>query len=143
MVCILIIDDNNAASAFLKLSLQGRCHRVIRGEDVWDAIAPGSGIVPDLVLINRDLKNHSGWQAFNFLKQAAPHLPAMVYVLEHLTAAYAGWISGAVEMVIPEIMRQAASRGASSGGQGLCGSTSCRPAARIAPFRQVCPENRS
>jgi len=143
MACILIIDDNHSASAFLKLSLQGRRHRVIRGVDIWEAIDPGSGFVPDLVLINRSLKNNSGWQAFNFLKQAAPHLPAMVYVLERLTSVSAGWIARAVEAVIPEVMREDPTVGDSQDRQDFFRTAICCPMARIAQFRHICPEDRS
>lgn len=137
MACILIIDDNHSASAFLKLSLQGRRHRVIRGVDIWEAVDPGGGCVPDLVLINRAFKNNSGWQAFNFLKQAAPHLPAMVYVLERLTSVSTGWIARAVEAVLPEVTREAAKGGDSSDRQVFFRTAFCCPMARIAQFRQV------
>jgi CheY-like chemotaxis protein len=137
---ILIIDDNHAASAFLKLSLQGRRHRVNRSVNFWDAIDP-AGIAADLVLINRAFKNNTGWQAFNFLKQAAPHLPAMVYVLEHRTAANAGWIIRAVETVIPEFMREAAPLPHFTDTGTPRRTAVCCPIARIAQFRQVLPDN--
>ena len=103
MASIWIVDDKTAASAFLKLSLMRRRHRVRRGVVIRDAMDAPADMAPDLILINRDFANESGWQVFNQLKQAVPHLPAMVYVLREFTAANAKWIGRVVDAAILEI----------------------------------------
>lgn len=103
MANIMIIDDNEAASAFLKLSLMRRRHKVIRCVDIDNAMNPTSGFVPDLVLINQAMNNYSGWHEFSSLKKVVPDLPALVYALEQLTVANVDWTIRAVETVINEI----------------------------------------
>ena len=107
MAKILIIDDNRAASAFLKLHLMYHHHQVIRRTDIKDAIDPATGVMSDIVLINHALDNDSGWHVFNILKQAAPDLPASVYVLSDLTAVNADWIVRSVDAVLAEIVAEA------------------------------------
>ena len=102
MASVLIIDDNRAKSAFLKISLMRERHQVRRSRDIGEAIHPSGGAVPDLVLINRATENVTGWDIFNHLKQLAPDLPAMVYVLEKNSFASVGWICKAVEAACEE-----------------------------------------
>jgi DNA-binding NtrC family response regulator len=99
----MIIDENETASAFLKLSLMRRRHKVIRCLDIDNAMNPTSAFVPDLVLINQAMNNYSGWHEFSSLKKIVPDLPALVYALEQLTVANVDWIIRAVETVINEI----------------------------------------
>lgn len=68
---VLIIDDNRAASAFLKLYLMQQQHKVSRSADIKDAIDPAVGVMPDMVLINHAHDNDAGWHVFNILKQTA------------------------------------------------------------------------
>jgi DNA-binding NtrC family response regulator len=103
MAKIMIIDDNEATSAFLKLSLMRRRHKAIRCVDIDNAMNPTSDFVPDLVLINQAVNNYCGWHEFCLLKKVAPDLPALVYALEQLTVANVDWIIRAVETVINEI----------------------------------------
>lgn len=102
MAKILIIDDNKAASAFLKLMLQHDHHQVSRSREVAEATHHPRGFNPDLVLIHHAFRNNSGWQVFSDLKQIAPDLPAMVYLLEDFSAQSAGWVVGAVDAVMRE-----------------------------------------
>jgi DNA-binding NtrC family response regulator len=103
MASVLIIDDSKATSALLKLSLMHRRHRVRRSQDITEAVHPRGGAVPDLVLINRGVKMNTGWEIFNCLKQLAPNLPTMVYVLEDNCVSSANWICKAVEAAFEEI----------------------------------------
>ena len=107
MANILIIDDNRAASAFLKLYLMHHHHQVSRSVDIKDAIDPVTGVTPDMVLINQAHDNDEGWHVFAILKQAAPDVPALVYVLSSLTADNADWIVKAVAAVAAEIAAEA------------------------------------
>lgn len=102
MAKILIIDDNKAASAFLKLMLQQHHHQVSRSREVADATQHPRGFNPDLVLIHHAFRNNSGWRVFSDLKQMAPDLPAVVYLLENLSVQSAGWVVRAVEAVMRE-----------------------------------------
>lgn len=83
MASVLIIDDNRSKSAFLKIALMRHGHAVYRSQDIGNAFPPRNGRIPDLVLINHATNNSTGWELFNALKQVAPDLPAMVYVLEY------------------------------------------------------------
>lgn len=102
MANILIIDDNKAASAFLKLYLMRQRHQVRRSEDIQAAIDSAPGNTPDLVLINQAHDNGSGWQHFDCLEHAAQDLPAMVYVLASQTTRNVDWIAKAVDAAIQE-----------------------------------------
>jgi len=102
MASVLIIDDNRSQSAFLKISLMRRRHRVRRTQDIRDAIYPRGGTVPDLVLVNRETGNNTGWEVFNYLKQWVPDLPMMVYVLESNCGDSADWICKAVDAACKE-----------------------------------------
>ena len=102
MAKIIIIDDNRASSAFLKIILTRHWHRVSRTADIQDVTNHPSNSTPDLVLINQASRNYSGWKMFNYLKRIAPQIPAMVYGLDQLNAANADWIVKAVEAVIGE-----------------------------------------
>jgi len=102
MANILIIDDNKAVSAFMKLYLMRQRHRVKRSTDIKAAIDSAHSNTPDLVLINQAHDNGSGWQYFDRLEHAAPDLPAIVYVLSSLTTLTADWIAKAVDAAIQE-----------------------------------------
>ena len=102
MARIIILDDSMASSAFLKMTLTGHRHRVSRTAMVQDVINCPSSSTPDLVLINQAFGNNSGWKIFNRLKRISPKIPAMVYVLEPLSAVNAGWIIKAVQTVVRE-----------------------------------------
>ncbi len=99
---IIILDDNRASSAFLKVILTRHWHRVSRTADIQKVTNHPSGSTPELVLINQAFRNHSGWKMFNHLKRIAPHIPAMVYGLDQLNAENADWIVKAIEAVIGE-----------------------------------------
>lgn len=100
MAKIIILDDNQASSAFLKIILARHWHRISRTADIQKTTHLPSGCAPDLVLINQAFRNHSGWKMFNRLKRIAPHIPAMVFGLNQLNAANADWIVKAVEAMI-------------------------------------------
>lgn len=102
MANLLIIDDNKAVSAFLKLYLMRQRHRVKRSADIKAAIDSTRSNTPDLVLINQAHDNGSGWKHFDCLEHAAPDLPAMVYVLASQTTLNADWIAKAVYAAIQE-----------------------------------------
>ena len=102
MASVLIIDDNRSRSAFLKMSLMRERHGVRRSEDIRGAIFQGGNAAPDLVLINQWTQDFTGWNLFNQLKQVAPDLPAMVYVLESNHTDSARWICKAVEAAFEE-----------------------------------------
>ncbi len=102
MARIIILDDNKATSAFLKMTLTHHRHRVSRTEDIQKVSNHSSGSTPELVLINQAFRNHSGWEMFNHLKRIIPHMPAMVYGLDQLNAVNVDWIVKAVETVIGE-----------------------------------------
>ena len=102
MAKIIILDDNHASSAFLKIILTRHWHRVSRTADIQEVTNYPSNSTPELVLINQAFRNHSGWEMFNHLKLTAPHIPAMVYGIDQLNAANADWIFKAVEAVIGE-----------------------------------------
>jgi DNA-binding NtrC family response regulator len=99
MASVLIIDDNRAKAAFLKMSLVRERHQVRRSQDIREAIFPRGGATPDLVLINQAMQDFTGWELFNYLKQLAPDLPAMVYVMESNGIDATEWICRAVEAV--------------------------------------------
>jgi DNA-binding NtrC family response regulator len=102
MAKIIILDDNHASSAFLKIILTRHLHRVSRTTDIQEVTNHPSNSTPELVLINQAFRNDLGWKMFNYLKRIAPHIPAMVYGLNQLNAANADWIVKAVEAVIGE-----------------------------------------
>jgi DNA-binding NtrC family response regulator len=102
MASVMIIDDNRSTSAFLKMALMRNRHQVRRTEDIRQALFSSANAAPDLVLINQSLKDFSGWKIFNDLKQSAPELPAMVYVLEGNRVDSARWICKAVEAACKE-----------------------------------------
>lgn len=102
MASVLIIDDNRPKSAFLKISLMGKRHQVRRSQDIREAIDPIDGRDFDVVLINQATDDCTGWELFNHLKQLAPEVPTMVYVLETNCFYSADWICRAVEAVCEE-----------------------------------------
>lgn len=103
MANILIIDDNKAASAYLKLTLLRQDHKISRSMDIQDAVNPVDGVFPDLVLINHAYNDYSGWKTFDYLKQIVPNLAAVVYMLEELIISNTEWIGKSVQQVISEI----------------------------------------
>jgi DNA-binding NtrC family response regulator len=109
METILILDDNKACSACLKMTLMGHGYRVSRTSDVQYVINHAWNDEFDLLLINQAHGNACGWEVFNHLNRIAPHLPAMVYVMDHPRTSTATWIAKAVEAVIYET-KHAASR---------------------------------
>ena len=102
MAKIIILDDDHASSAFLKIILTRHWHRVSRTADIQEVTNHPSNSTPELVLINQAFRNYSGWKMFNYLKRIAPHIPAMVYGLDQLNTANADWIVKAVEAAIGE-----------------------------------------
>ncbi|WP_319521229.1 response regulator [uncultured Desulfosarcina sp.] len=102
MTSVLIIDDNRAKSALLKISLVRKQYQVRQSQDIGEAVFPISGELPDLVLINQAIQNHMGWELFNNLKQLSPDQPAMVYAMERDCIDDTGWICRAVEAVCEE-----------------------------------------
>jgi PleD family two-component response regulator len=108
MVNIVILDDNRASSAVLKMALNRHGFSVRRATVSQDVIDPPSGSRPDLILINQAINNHSGWEIFNRLKRTAPRMPISVYVLDSCSSLNAVWIVKAVEAVIGETMDNAA-----------------------------------
>jgi response regulator RpfG family c-di-GMP phosphodiesterase len=108
MANILIIDDNRASSALLKMSLNRHRYRVRRTSVFKDVINLPVGLFPDLILINQAINNHSGWAIFNRLKSIAPQMQVLVYVLDNHSAPNAAWIVKAVEAVIGETKNHAA-----------------------------------
>ena len=102
MAKIIILDDNQASSAYLKIILARHWHRVSRTADIQEVTNRPSGSTPNLVMINQAFRNHSGWAMFSHLKRIAPHIPAMVYWLDQLDAENANWIVKAIEAVIGE-----------------------------------------
>ena len=114
MAKIIILDDNQASSAFLKIILARDWHRVSSTASIQEVTNHPTDSTPELVLINQAFKRHSGWEMFNHLKRIAPHIPAMVYWLDQLNAENADWIVRAVEAVIgetkkPSVMHMGAS----------------------------------
>jgi PleD family two-component response regulator len=114
MVNIVILDDNRASSAVLKMALNRHGFSVGRATVSQDVIDPPSGLRPDLILINQAFNNHSGWEIFNRLKRTAPQMPISVYVLDSCSSLDAVWIVKAVEAVIGETMENAARRSEST-----------------------------
>ena len=102
MTNILIIDDNPAKAAFLKMSLVRSRHKVKQSRDIIEAVFPDHGKVPNLVLINQAMQNFTGWELYFYLKQIMPGLPVMVYVMESNCIEAAGWICKAVDAVCEE-----------------------------------------
>jgi DNA-binding NtrC family response regulator len=102
---IIILDDNQASSAYLKIILTRHWYRVSRAADIQEVTNHPSGSTPNLVMINQAFRNHSGWEMFNHLKRIAPHIPAMVYLLDRYNAENADWIVKAVKAVIGETNR--------------------------------------
>ena len=102
MAKIIILDDNQASAAYLKIILTRHWHRVNRTADIQEVTNHPSGSTPNLVMINQAFRNHSGWEMFNHLKRIAPHIPAMVYRLDRLNAENANWIVKAIAAVIGE-----------------------------------------
>lgn len=103
MARILILDNGRASSAFLKMTLTRHRHQVVRTGTLKDTINHRFDSTSDMVLINHAFGNGSGWEAFNYLKQIAPHVPIMVYVLAQLNMSAAAWIIKAIDMVIHEL----------------------------------------
>lgn len=106
---ILVLDDNKACSAVLKMTLMRHGYRVSRAVEVQEVIDHAERGEFDLLLINHDHGNACGWTVFNQLNRIVPHLPAMVYVMANPYAATATWIAKAVDAVIWET-KHAASR---------------------------------
>jgi DNA-binding NtrC family response regulator len=102
MKTILILDDNKACSATLKMSLMNKGYEVHRTTKVQLLVNPAWNDKFDLILINFAFANASGWVVFNHFSQVSPHLPAMVYVMDHPDTSTTVWIVRAVEAVINE-----------------------------------------
>lgn len=102
MKTILILDDNKACSATLKMTLMSKGYKVSRTADVQFLINHAWNDEFDLLLINYAIRNACGWMVFNHLSQAIPHQPAMVYVMDHPDASSAAWIAKAVDAAICE-----------------------------------------
>lgn len=134
MASVLIIDDNRSRSAFLKMSLMRERHEVRRGKDIHGAIFQGANAAPDLVLINQSTQDFTGWELFNHLKQLAPDLPAMVYVLESNRIDSARWICMAVEAACEEVHMCPSSKETALARIGP--STMVSRAKRKSPFRK-------
>jgi DNA-binding NtrC family response regulator len=134
MASVFIIDDNRSRSAFLKMSLMRERHQVRRSEDIRGAIFPNDSAAPDLVLINQSTQDFNGWELFNHLKQLAPNLPAMVYVLESNRIDSARWICRAVEAACEEA-HMSPSPPATTLAQ-LCSSTMVSAANVKSPFQE-------
>ena len=102
MTTILILDDNKACSAALKMKLMSRGYQVSRTMDVQYVINHAWNDEFDLLIINHAHGDACGWKVFNHLARIVPHLPAMVYVMDHPSASTALWIAEAVDSVIYE-----------------------------------------
>ena len=102
MKTILILDDNKACSATLKMRLMSKGYEVNRTTKVQLLIDHAWNDQFDLILINFAFANASGWVVFNHLSQVMPHLPAMVYVMDHPDPSTVVWIARAVDAVICE-----------------------------------------
>ena len=106
---LLILDDNKACSACLKMTLMSQGYQVSRTPDVQYVINHAWNDEFDLLLINHAHGKACGWEVFNHLAWIVPQLPAMVYVMDHPRTATATWIAKAVDAVIYE-MKYAAVR---------------------------------
>jgi DNA-binding NtrC family response regulator len=109
MAAILILDDNQACSATLKITLKSRGHEVSCTTDVQFVISPARYEEFDLLLISIAYGKAGGWDVFNHLARIIPQLPAMVYVMDRPATGTAAWIAKAAEAVIYET-NQAARR---------------------------------
>jgi DNA-binding NtrC family response regulator len=134
MQTILILDDNKACSAALKMTLMSKGYKVRRTMDVQFLINHAWNDEYDLLLINYAQGNACGWMVFNHLSQVVPHLPAMVYVMDHPDASTAAWIAKAVDAVIYET-NHASSR--SSGLPSTCADNAKRDLHLISSSREV------
>ena len=103
MRTILILDDNKACSATLKMTLMGRGYRICRTMEVQYVIDHACSTEFDLLLVNHAYHKACGWDVFNHLARVVPHLPVMVYVMDHPDTSAAGWIARAVDAVSYEI----------------------------------------
>lgn len=102
MKTILILDDNKACSATVKMKLMSKGYKVSRATDAKFLINQARNDEFDLLLINYAHGNGRGWKIFNQISRMIPHLPAMVYVMDHPSASTAVWITKAVDAVIYE-----------------------------------------
>ena len=99
---IFILDDNKACSATLKMTLMSKGYQVKRATDLQFLINQVKNDEFDLLLINYAHGNTRGWKVFNQISRMIPHLPAMVYVMDHPNASTVVWITKAVDAVIHE-----------------------------------------
>lgn len=102
MKTILILDDNKACSATLKMTLMRKGYKARRTTDVQFIINNAWNNEFELLLINYAHGNARGWKVFNHLSRIIPHLPAMVYAMDHPDTSTAVWITKAVDAVIYE-----------------------------------------
>ena len=102
MATIIILDDNKSGFTLLKMALSRHHYRVHQAANLQEALDRPVDSAPRLVLINHAFGNRRGWEIFNQLKHISGHLPALVYVLEHINGANIDWIVKAVQAVLGE-----------------------------------------
>ncbi len=83
MAKIIIVDDNRSMGAFLKKALEYEAHQVTLVPRAQDAIASFRVRGANLVMINQNCREQSGWTIFNHLKHINSQMPLMLYLLDN------------------------------------------------------------
>lgn len=97
MAKIIIIDDNRATGAFLKIALEQEDFQVTLVAQERDAIVRYKVCNACLVMINQTCRQCGGWTIFNDIKRIDGEMPLMLYFLTNFRLADIAWIIRAVK----------------------------------------------
>ena len=100
MSIVMIIDDNRAKSAYLKMAFTRHGFNVQRVDTYRDAASKAALNLPDLILINHQFETDRGWDIFYALTYAFPHQPILLFTLEHMRTQDTDWIIEAATKAI-------------------------------------------
>jgi DNA-binding response OmpR family regulator len=77
-MAILLVDDEERLRQTLALSLRARGHQVVQAVSHSEAVAAVLSTSFDLLLIDINLSDATGWDVLRDLKSAGHHIPAIV-----------------------------------------------------------------
>jgi DNA-binding response OmpR family regulator len=75
---ILIVDDDDSVREMLRRVLEGEGYRILTAATGAQAREIAAAVALDLVLLDLNLPDESGWDTFEVLSRARPLLPVVV-----------------------------------------------------------------
>jgi DNA-binding response OmpR family regulator len=76
---VLVVEDERPLRMVITRTLARQGHRPIAVETVHDAIAELTARPPDVVLLDINLPDGTGWEVLRWLRSAGLHTPVIVY----------------------------------------------------------------